>query len=214
MKRTGSRASRVPPAETTTFWPARSRDAAAQHAQADSEDLGGVGQPPRPGVGAGEPADGRVDHQGAALAQRRDIGAGGGVLPHLGVHRGREHHRAARGQQRVGEQVSGEPVGRLGQQVGGGRGHHDEVGRLADPHVRDLVHVVPHIGRHRVAGQGGPGGLAHETQGVAGRHDPHLVARLGEQAQQLTRLVGGDAAADTQDDLHREVRPRLRWARR
>ena len=34
---------------------------------------------------------------------------------------GREHHRAARGEQRVGEQVVGEPVRGLGQQVGGGR---------------------------------------------------------------------------------------------
>ena len=126
------------------------------------EDLVRLGQPALAGVGAGQPALGGLDDQGAALAQRGDVGRGGGVLPHLGVHRRGEHDRAARGEQRVGEQVVGQAVRGPGQQVGGGRGDDDEVGRLADPDVRDLVHVVPHLGGDRLAGQRRPGGGADE----------------------------------------------------
>ena len=86
------------------------------------------------------------------------------MLPHLGVHRRGEHDRAAGGEQGVGEQVVGQPVRGLGEQVGGGRGDHDEVGGLADPHVRDLVHVVPDLGGDGLAGQRGPGGGADEPQ--------------------------------------------------
>ena len=108
----------------------------------------------------------------AAPAQRRDVGHGGRVLPHLGVHRRREDHRAARGEQRVGEQVVGQAVRGLGQQVGGGRRDHDEVGRLADPDVRHLVHVVQTSVGDRLAGQGGPGRRADEAQRGRGGHDP------------------------------------------
>ena len=149
-KRTGSSGSRVPPAETTTRRPARSgssaRGAAGEHAAGDLGDLGGLGQPARAGVGAGEPADGGLEHDHAAAAQRRDVVLRGRVLPHLGVHRRREHDRAARGEQDVGEQVVGEAVRGPGQQVGGGRGDEDEVGLLAEPDVRDLVDVVPDVG--------------------------------------------------------------------
>ena len=116
----------MPPAETTTWRPARSsggrrRRRGRAPRGTTVEDLGGLGQPALAGVGAGEPALGRLDDEGAARAQGRDVGPGGGVLPHLGVHRRREHHRAAGGEQRVGEQVVGQAVRGLGQQVGGGR---------------------------------------------------------------------------------------------
>ena len=173
----------------------RGRGAAGQHPAADREDLGGLGQPALAGVGAGEPADGGLEDDDAAAAQGGDVGLGGGVLPHLGVHRGREDDRAAGGEQGVGEQVVGEAVGGPGQQVGGGRGDDDEVGLLAEPHVRHLVDVVPDLGGDRLAGQRGPGGRADEVQRGCGGHDADVVAGLGEQAQQLARLVGGDAAA-------------------
>ena len=67
------------------------------------------------------------------------------MLPHLGVHRGREHDRAARGQQRAVSRSSARPCGGAGQQVGGGRRDHDQVGGLAEPDVGHLVHVVPDV---------------------------------------------------------------------
>lgn len=174
---------------------------AGQHPAADLEDLARVGQPALAGVDAGEAADGGFDHHGAAAAQRRHVLLGGRVLPHLGVHGGGEDDRAAGGEQGVGEQVVGQSVGRLGEHVGGGRGDDDQVGVLADAHVRDLVDVVPDLGGDGVAGQGGPGGGAHEVQCGGGGDDPDIVPGLGESAQQLTGLVRGDAAADPQNDL-------------
>ena len=78
---------------------------------------------------------------------------------------------------------------------------HDQVGVPADAHVRHLVGVVPDLGGDRLAGQRRPGGRADEVQRGGGGHDPDAVPRLGEQPQQFTGLVGGDAAADAQHDL-------------
>ena len=84
---------------------------------------------------------------------------------------GREHDRAAGGEQGVGEQVVGQAVRGLGQQVGGRRRDHDEVGLLPDPHVRHLVDVGPHVGGDRLARQRRPGGRADELQRGGGGHD-------------------------------------------
>ncbi len=172
---------------------------AGEHVTRQLEDLLGLGQPALAGVLAGQPPLGGLDDERAPAAQRRDVVLGGGVLPHLGVHRGDEHDRAAGGEQRVGQQVVGEAVRGLGQEVGGRRRHDHEVGVLADPDVRDLVHVVPHLGRHRLAGQRGPGGRADEPQRRRGGHDRDVVAGLGEAPEQLAGLVGRDAAADPED---------------
>ncbi len=212
-KRTGSIGSRVPPADTTTVRPARSSevgssaDAAGQDVLADGEDLVGLGQAALAGVGAGEAADRRLEDQGAALAQRGDVRLGGGVLPHLGVHGRREDDRAASRQQDIGEQVVGPTVSGTRQQVGGGGCHDDQVGRLADPHVRHLVGVGPDVGGDRLAGQGGPGRRPDELQRGGGRDDGHVVAALGEAAQQLAGLVRRDAAGDAQDDGRPRPRP-------
>ena len=162
--RTGSRYSLVPPAETTTRRPRRSGSAGApgEHPRAHVEDLARLGQPARAGVRAGEPAVGRVEHDHATLAQGRDVRPGGRVQPHLGVHRRGEHDRAARGEQGVREQVVGQAVRGLGEQVGRGRRDHDQVGGLADRDVRHLVDVVPDLGGHRMAGQRRPGVGADE----------------------------------------------------
>ena len=146
-------------------------------------------------------------------AQRGDVGLGGGVLPHLGVHRRGEHHRAAGGEQGVGEQVVGQAVRGLGQQVGGGRGDHDQVGGLADPDVRHLVHVGPDVGRRPACRTAPPrSGAPTNSSAAAVGHDGDVVAGLGEPAQQLAGLVRSDAAAHAQDDarLASGVRRRAR----
>ena len=200
-KRTGSRYSRVPPAETTTWRPRRSslgRRRGPRTSSAAAKISAGLGQPALAGVGAGQPALGGLEHDDAARAQGGDVGLGGGVLPHLGVHGRSHHHRAARRQQGVGEQVVGQAVGGLGQHVRGGRRDHDEVGLLPDPDVRHLVDVGPDVVADRLAGQRRPGGGAHEPQRGRGGHDRDVVPGLGEAPQQLAGLVGRDAAADAQ----------------
>ena len=95
---------------------------------------------------------------------------------------------------------SAQPVRGLGEQVGGGRGDHDQVGLLADPDVRDLVDVGPHLGGDRLAGERGPGRGADEVQRSGGGYDGHVVPRLGEAAGQLAGLVRRDPAGDPEDD--------------
>ncbi len=143
----------------------------------------------------------------AAAAQGRDVGRRGGVLPHLGVHRRRHHDRAAGGEQGVGEQVVGEAVGGPGQQVGGGRGDDDQVGLLADPDVRHLVDVVPDVGGRPGGRTARPRWARRRTPARRGGDDADVVAALGEQPQQLGDLVGGDAAADPEDDARAGGQP-------
>ncbi len=124
--RTGSMGSWVPPAEMTTRRPARSCGATSARAAAAMSSR--VGQPARPRVGAGEPAHRGLEHVHPAVPQRRHVGPGGGVPPHLGVHRGSHQHRARHGEQRRGQQVVAQPGRRAGQQVGGGRGDDHQLG--------------------------------------------------------------------------------------
>ena len=190
-KRTGSSGSRVPPALITTRRPSRSRARAEaperEHDRGERGDVGRFGQPAGAGVGAGQPADRRRQHDRAAPAERGHVLLGGGVQPHLGVHGGREHHRARGGQQRRGEQVVGAAVRGAGQQVGGGRGDDDEVGALPDPHVRDLGDVGPDVGGDRVARQRLEGGRTHEVEGAGRRDDADVVAGLGERRAAAAR---------------------------
>ena len=102
----------MPPAETTTRRPARSgrgSAAAASRVSAAAKISSGSGSRPGPVSAAGEPAGRRVEHDHAALAQGRDVGLGRGVVPHLGVHRRREQHRAPRRQQREVSRSSARP---------------------------------------------------------------------------------------------------------
>ena len=95
MNRTGSRYSRVPPAETTDMLATQVGVARrGQQVLAGGEDLVGLRQPTGARVDTREPSDSGIKHHVATLAQRPHIGLGGGVLPHLGVHGRREHDRA------------------------------------------------------------------------------------------------------------------------
>ena len=113
------------------------------------------------------------------------------VRPHARVHRGREEHRAAVGQRGLDEDVVGEPVGELRERVRRARSDDEQVG---PGQVR--IRVVA----GRPAGERGEGLRADEALRAGRDERDHLVPALDEQAGQLTRLVGGDAAADTEQD--------------
>ena len=157
-------------------------------------DLGGVRQPSGTGVLAGEAARRGVEHHSAAGAQQRDVGPRSRVFPHLRVHRGREQHRTSRGEQGRGEQVVGAAVRGPRQQVGRRRRDHDQVGLLAQLHVRHRRDVGEDPGVHGLAGERLERGGADELQRRRGGQHPHGVPGLGEPPQQLAGLVGGDAA--------------------
>ena len=132
--------------------PAREVERAARRGRARASPAAkisaGLGQPPGAGVGAGEPPDCRLEHDGPARAQRRDVGLGGRVLPHLGVHRRARTRTGQRAVSRVAvSRSSARPVAARASRsaVAGATTH--EVGLLAEPDVRDLVDVGPDVGR-------------------------------------------------------------------
>ena len=181
------------------------RASTARHSRASSA---GSGSRPLPlSAPVSRPTAG-LDDEHAARAQRRDVGLRGRVLPHLGVHRRREHDRAARGEQRVGEQVVGEPVRGAGQQVGGGRGDDDEVGGLADPHVRHLVDVVPVLVADRAARTAPPRSARRRTAsalavGTTRTSCPVSVSRRSSSHALYAAIPPGDAEDDAAGRLGR-----------
>ena len=86
----------------------------------------GLGEAAGAGVAAGEAAFLGVDHVHAAGAQHGEVLLDGGVLPHLGVHRGGEQDGRLRRQQRGGEEIVGDAVCVLADDAGGGRRHDDQ----------------------------------------------------------------------------------------
>ena len=171
-------------------------------------DLFGLRQPSGAAVGPGESAGRRFEDDCAATAQRGYVVDGGGVEPHLGVHRGCEQHGTSGGQQRGGQQVVGPAGHAAGKQVRGGRRDEDEVGFLPDANMRDLVDVVPDSGVDGVTRQGLEGRGADETQRGLGGNDADMMAGFGELPDHGARLVGGDASGDADDDplaLHAQV---------
>ena len=142
----------------------------------------------------------RLEDDSAAAAQGGHVVDGGGVKPHLGVHRGCEQHRTSGGQQRGGQQVVGPARDGAGEQVRGGGRDDDEVGFLPDPDVRHLVDVIPDAGVDGVTGERLEGRGADEPQRGLGGNDADEVAGLGELADHRARLVGGDAPGDADDD--------------
>ena len=122
-----------------------------------------------------------------------------GMGPHLGVHGGGHQHRGAGHQQGGGEQVIGTTGRGAGQQVRGGRGDDDEIGTLAGRDMRDTRYIGEDVGRDGVPGQRLPGGSADELQRTGGRDDSDVGSACTQPADQLTRLVGRDPAANAED---------------
>ena len=100
-------------------------------------DGGRVGEPSCAHVTSGQAPLFGLEHVDTAPKERGEVLLDCGVLPHLGVHRRADEHRGARGEQRRREQVVGEAARIAGEQLGGGRRHHHEIGRLAQHGVRD-----------------------------------------------------------------------------
>ena len=112
---------------------------------------------------------------------------------------------------------SGQAVGHLGHQVGGGGRHHQQIVFLRHADVFDGAFDGEQVGQHLAAGERGEGQRPDELLRGRGHDRLHLVALLHQQARQFGGLISRDAAADAQDDLHRSDRGglqhRLRAAR-
>ena len=192
-----------------------------EHRLAGGEQGDRLGEAPGPPLAAGGEAAGlRLHDRQAPRAQRSDVGLRGRVVPHAVVHGRGDDHRARRGEGGAGQQVVGEATGQLRERVRGRRRDEVHVGVGHELEVAERI-----VGRGRVAREGPAGRIALELvdedrraaqrrerrapdEALARRrlHDAHGVPGAGRQAHELERLVGGDAAAHSeQDPGHRIV---------
>ena len=201
----------MPPAVTTTraagevrAWPvgvARVRGrGVGEDPLAHGIDLLRLGQPAGAGVGAGEAPGRRREDVHAASARVATLAWVAGCS-HISVCIAGASTTGQRAVSRVlVSRSSASPCGGLGEQVGGRRGDDDEVGLLPSrtcgtSWTSSQTSVC--TGLPDSASQvGAPTNCSADAVGTT----RDVVARLGEQPQQRAGLVGGDAAADAEDD--------------
>ena len=134
--------------------------------------------------------------------QPRQVRLGDRVLPHVDVHGRRQQHRRARRQHHRRQQIVGHAGREARDRVGGRRRDDDQVGLVGQADVPDLrlLGQVEELAPHRVARQRLHRERRDELRRGLGEDHPHVGARLDQQAAELGRLVGGDAAGHPQDD--------------
>ena len=107
-----------------------------------------------------------------ALAQRGHVGLCRRRLPHAVVHSGCDHDGSRRRKQRGGDEVIGDTVGHLGDDIGR-RGRHDhKIGLLSQRNVVDGVGgVIKQTYRDRLIGERAEGERAHKLGGMLAHND-------------------------------------------
>ena len=100
-----------------------------QHLADGLDDVLGLAHASRVHVAAGKVAAAGSHHMDATVAQCGHIGLRRRRLPHAVVHSGCDHDGSRRGKQRGGDEVIGDSVGHLGDDIGR-RGRHDHKIRL------------------------------------------------------------------------------------
>ena len=149
-------------------------------------------------VSAGQVAATHLDKHVAAFTQPGHVGLRGGVVPHAVVHRRGDNQRFSHGQGGTGQQVVGDAMGQLGQDVGRAGGHHHQVGPVGQGNVFGMpVKVLgKHVDTYLVPGQCLKGQRGDELR-ASPRHDhAHLAAFLLEQADELGGFEGRDGTGD------------------
>ena len=93
-------------------------------------------------------------------------------------------------------------AGHLGQEVGGRRRNNQHIGLARQADVADLALVVEveQVNEHALIGQRADGERRHEAGCSRGHDHADMVAALAQAADEVEALVGGDAAADNQED--------------
>jgi hypothetical protein len=162
----------------------------------------GFEHPPQPGLATGLVTTARPEDVHAVAAQRRDVAAGRRVFPHLAVHRRCDQQGAVARQRQRAQQVVGEAIRQLGQEIGRRRGDQQHIGF---PRQIDVRHVVGHtriplVAEHRLPES------AWKVTGVTKCVAASVITTcteapsLEQQAKQFGRLVGRNAARDSEDD--------------
>src|SRR5262245_7306185 len=127
------------------------------------------------------------------------------MLPHAGVHGWSEQHGflARQREQHRQEQLVGNSVRQPTNEVERRRRHHDDVCPAADRDVLDRRRLAraPRAVASALAGGRGKRERRHELRGGAGQHRDHAVAGAHQLADEVARLVGGNAAGDADQDV-------------
>ena len=143
-----------------------------------------------------------AEHRDPPLEQRQHVRPGRTRLPHLLIHRRRDHHWRRRREAQGGEEIVGEPMGEPREHVGGGRRDEHQIrpsSELDVSHPR-LGLLVEQVAVHRVGGERLEGQRSHELPGRRGHHDPHLEIPVAQPSNEVGGFVGRDAARDAQHD--------------
>ena len=166
-------------------------------------DVLGFGQAARAGHAAGQVAAARLDDAVAAPPQRLQVGLGGRMLPHVHVHGRRQHHRPG---EAPGTGWSGNrPPGRaracaIRSAVAGAITSRSfscatRCARWRSPIANRSVRTLRPVSAAKVRGRTNSCAAAVMTTCT-------WWSSLHQQARQFGGLVGRDAAADAEDDLH------------
>ena len=172
-----------------------------EHLADGLDDVLGLAHASRVYVAAGKVAAAGPHHMDTAVAQRGHVGLRRRRLPHAVVHSGCDHDGSRRCQQRGGDEVVGDAVGHLGDDIGR-RGRHDhQIGLLRQRNVVDGVGgVVEQAHGNGLVGERTEGERAHKLGGMLAHNDLDARAALLQQAHDIARLIGGDPAGNAQQD--------------
>jgi hypothetical protein len=132
------------------------------------------------------------------------------MVPHVHVHRGRDHDWGGGGEIKRGEKVAGDALREVSQNIGGGGSNEESVNRLRDRNVFDggvdVGNVVfggrEHSGDHFFAGERSEGERADKLLSGAGHDDLHANTAVLQQANDFGRLVSRDSARHSESDFH------------
>jgi hypothetical protein len=200
MPRTGSIASKVGPAVTSTRLPA-STPLPNSPETASWISTGSSMRPGPTSPQACSPASGpRMSTPSVrSWARLRWVAACAHISRFIA---GATASRQVRARQRVASRSSARPWARRARKSAEAGATQDESGLARK---LDVVHAaaargIPQRGLHRPAGQGLKGQRRHEALCGLGHHHLHLAPALDQQAAELRSLVGGDSPCHSEDD--------------
>ena len=118
------------------------------------------------------------------------------------VHRRRDQDRLVGGEQDGGGEIVGVAARHFRQQIGRRRRDHDEVGIARQANMADVEFAlrIEQIGVSALAGERAGGKRRDEVLRGRGEDAAHLRAAVLQTPDQIERFIGGDAAADDEED--------------
>ncbi len=143
-----------------------------------------------------------ADRDNTVAPELHDVAAGRGIVPHQRIHRRRQQNRSVGGEQDRAGKIVRVAVRHLRHQVGGRGRHHDQVAvaRKANVPRIELTLGIEQVRVDALMRQRACRERGDELLRGFGQHAANLDMPLFQAADQVQRLVGGNAAADDQGD--------------